>query len=1261
MGKKSREKRERKLMQSKSNSNDFLWGMDLPFEQNTVISDQNGQFNKSIEATRKLFNQYKYLDLAIALNVSELWPANVGSAIKHIFAWRILLEEPLRESQEKKTISSYEEFRGVIQALYQAWPEFPMLEDFCPEPDWGHIKVQLGQDFVPMFYGSCIERTPDFVESFRITYSGIPEAQAHMDLAIALQARVIESIQCVQGKLEGSAKKTYVEVPSEEFWSQCSSSIIKVGYDIEKWRIKAGQELEASLGNGKALTSEFSFSNEVTQGETLPFLAVKIDNAWIPISIRTGPSVVIDYWAKKKVNLIESSTHHALSQFVVERYNNVVTGPITLYVSNTAQENFPVSCIISDNSGVYLICACSHANYKQIASVAKGIYIKVKQGASIRFRLADGRGLMLSKDGESELSAEDLKILLVVTQESTVFGFIDIPPKPIRMLPMTDFITIFDAVDKLEELEQFWKFVNTNMKSLGPSFSGTADLFGAFKSSHGVLVEGASSPGMIWLDPSFGTSSRFEALIEFWEIAPNVFPDSTRAWRVSKGTNGVVVLQSRNKNVVVYSTVVNKCTTQVLVEITPNVQLEDCRMLDLFAQLLADCSYRCQSLMSDISLFHQKSILFICNLADSCSVNEGQEIKPIEDFEHVIIDVQQHANNKGMFNLFIDTQAVCAGLHDAKDGSFEVRCLTETIAKCCSSNGLDSPVDFAGRLDRMALERARYHLQITNRNVDVPDYVVPVIPSSADYKLARKRLALEIKELGLIPGRYELTEAKRKIDPAATQLRLHIESRLASLDKHQLLRAFIEQHDALLLTERTKILRARQSLAHDVEFDRLEAIEKASKEFGGTARHYRYLLEKTLSSSASGVEKVSDDVLRELIGLVDWFMVLTGASDTLHNDIEVGGIVLDDSYIPEVFYSADHEQRNATFSRVDAISRLELGKNDNDIVEGNVVELLSSVQLKNAFIVDLGFDLQSMLTSLVILSQAQRYGFSNDLSLSYSSPKKRIVQTLCEHIDELGDERAGNIVSFLTLSEKGIRLLAGRDVEEPDVPYWEHRKRIHRYAIRPLVCDGENLHWGAETASRALNIWMSAVRDGYLPADFNLPNVEPIIGRVKQGIEKKLEIRTKEIFLRFTQYVEGGIDFFRKFRSEHFEDVGDFDVFAYWPEKNLLITVECKYNQPPHTIKDSRRLRDKIFGRSESDKNGQISKIVRRTGFLESNYSRLLELLKWQKPSKCKIEHIELYVGRDLYYWMVLPPYPVQTKFVTVDTLESWLQIELNK
>lgn len=1049
MGKKSRKKRERRLAQM----------------------DQEKIFSERLEVMRALFRQYKRLDAAIALSISELWPANTGSPIKHILAWGVLLDLP-SDGQGGRCIASYAGFKAFVEALYKAWPEFPMLEDFSPETDWGQTKIRLGSAFVPIFYGGCIERTPDFIEAFRITYAHIPEAQADMDLTVALQARIIESMPGLRATAAGEPQRAHVEVPPKDFWLACRSTLLKVGADIADWREKAGGALETRFGRFKAPLTWNAFGDAVMQGAALPFLAVESDGTWVPMSVRSGPGVVVDHWAKKKVAGVSLHTHLRLARFVEERFQRTVIGPMSLVVGDAVCDDLPISCVISADSGVYLICTSDHASNERLSNAAKGIYAKVKSGVPIHFRHADGYRPMLSKDGTSGPSAEELRIIIVVTQAGTALCAVNMPDRPTRLLPLADFITIFDSLNDFREFERYWKFIEDHRRRLHPSSTGLANLYASFKDTHGVLVEGAISPVGILLDPHWGTSWRFKTLANFWSYAPPVFPDGSAGWRLTQEVEGVIELQSRHHKAVAYSTSVGNCTIQTLVEVSEDLRIEDVRMLDLFAQLLADCTYRCREQMSDIPLFRGLHLLFICELASSSSVVGDEVPQPIEEFERAVTSAEEDAVRKGLFHLQIDTCAVLAGLNEAKDGSFEVRCLLETLEMCHTACGLELPLGLGDRLRNRASERARYHLKVVDRNVDVPDYVEPIIPSPANYKLARKHLATEIRALGLNPGRYELSEAKARIDPASARLRLQIESRLASLDRHQLLQAFIEQHDALLVTERMKIQRARQSLAHDVDYDRLDAVEQARKEFGSAARHYRYLLEKTVSSRATGSGQVTDDVLRELVGLVDWYMVLRAASDVLHNDIDAGGVLIEDSYIPKVFYTTGSDDRDTEFMRECAKSQLGLGVRSEDAVEGEPEDLLSSEKLKCAFTADLGFDLHSLIAALTILSQAQRYGFGDELSLSYAAAPIRIAQVLASSIEALELAEAKEVVAFLTLSEAGVRRLSGKDADEVDVPYWEHRKRIHRYAIRPLVIDGTDLRWGAEAASRTMrNGW----------------------------------------------------------------------------------------------------------------------------------------------------------------------------------------------
>jgi hypothetical protein len=1032
----------------------------------------------------------------------------------------------------------------------------------------------------------------------------------------------------------------------------------KIGQLSADWRQRTGTSLNADLGGYKAPLTWESFGNAAFTGDAVPFLGVNVAGAWYPMAVRSAPGTVIDHWAKKKAPSISPQVHSRLGQFVFERYDGTLPGPVVLVLGGEICSELPISSVTSAPTGVYLICACDHELVDKQAAVAAAILAKARQAKNIRFKLIGGPEVLLSSDGVNGPSADELYIILAPALATTSVGLLNLPDKPVRLLPLADLITIFDSLKNLEDLERYWAFCDGQRSALSPFSRGPADLFASFMDTDEVLVDGAVEPTMISLDPNWGTSWRFKALAEFWSRAPRVFPDRTSGWRLSEGPEGVIEMSSRGRKVICYSTLVGDCTVQALLDIKDD--LEDTRMVNLFIQILADSSFRCRRQLAAAPLFQSDHVLFVCKRSVSSTIVGDDETDSAADKNAgpVVTAAEGTFSRAAVIHLEVDVRSVLTGLTDAPDGHFEVRCLAEAIRKSHDALGMALPKGLEEAILSMSGGLARYTLRVTARRVDVPEHPPVVIPRMSDYKLARKQLAEVIRDLGLAPGRYALSEAKEKIDLASAKFRLRIDGRLAQLDRLQLIRACIEQHDALLATERERIERARQSLSHEVDYDRVDAIEEAREQYGTVARHYRYLLEKAVSSQASGPGEVTLDVLRELVGKVDWLMSLASASDILHNGVDVAGVTIDDSFIPEVFYSDGSNDRDVRFAREYAKTRLGLGENRKDLVEGDSEALLASAGFNNAFETDLRFNLSDLFASLSVLAQAQHRGFSKDLSLSYGAKPKSLAEKLASEIKDLGLEKAERIVVFLTLSETGLLRLVGRDIQEGEVPYWEHSKRVHRYAIRPLVQVGDELRWGAEAASRCMFNWMSSVRDGYLPADFGWPNVEPAVRQVKASIEKRLELRGEDIFRRHTSFVARGIDFYRKFRAEGFEDVGDFDVLSYWPDHNLLVAVECKYNQPAYTMKDGRRIRDKIFGRKDDDK-GQIGKVLRRGIFLEQHRTRMLELLGWPNPSKAPERYVELYVSRDIYYWMVHPPYPVPTHFVRISTLDSWLKTEL--
>lgn len=1260
MGKKSRKKRERRELGDPKRAAELLFKGIPAFRGTSVRLDEvETHFQRDVSAIEGVLRKYARFDAAIALGVSDLWPPNVASPVKHLFAWAVLLGlDP--EPPSPQSIETYEDFRRFVAELYSAWPSFHMLEDFSPDADWGQVRVRLGENYVPMFYGSCIERLPDFVKAFRITHAGNGAALADMDCAVAIQADLIAAVPSQTGVSPPEPDNGHVEVPPQEFWESCRASLLTTGGRIDAWKVKASASLTASMGAYKAPLTWGAFGDAVMTGQVVPFLGVGYGDSWAPVSVRSGPGVVIDHWAEAGPPGISVQTHRALGRFVAERFSRVYVGPMTLMVGRQEFGNLPVSCAATGGARVHLFCVCDHRSLEAAGVAAKSVYATLKSGGFAHLRLEDGRPLAFGKGEQRGPGADDLQITVVLTQSGTGFNMLDAPERPTRVMPLADLISIFDDLDDFEELERFWAFVDGQRGTLSPLSRGLGDLFATFKDTFGVLVDGAITPTMISLDPHWGSGSRFRVLSEFWAAAPRRFPDNSDGWRVSRTAKGVAELRSRHHAAMAYSTEVGSCTVQALITIEPGLEIHDGKMLDLFAQMVIDALHECVGQFESDQIFQRHQIVLSCDVADSGRVDPEQSPAPLEDFERVVVSATGQMESVTRIRLTVHAGAVQAGLNGASNGSFEARCLKETLERCTEALGIAAPQDLDARLAALSIGPARYHLQVVARTVDVPDHADPVVPTPTEYKLARKALAVAMKHIDLEPGRYELQEAKVRINSARDQLRLHIEERLKPFDPELLAIACIKQHDSLLLAERMRETRVRQSRAHQVDYDRLEALSDARKEFGTAARHYRYLLEKTISSTIEGKARVDDRSLRELIGLIDWYMVLAGASDVLHNEVDVGGVEIDDSFIPEVFYSATWRAREEGYARELAKIKLGDGIKEDDAVEGPVAELLTDGKLQKSFRQDVGFDLRTLLQALTVLSQPVRHGLDNDLALVYLATPERLTEVMVDSIEGLSPNDAAAVVLFLTLSGRDIKRLPGKAIDEADVPFWEHSKRLHRYAIRPLVPLGKKqVTWGAEQASRAQHIWLSALRDGVLPAEFPWPHVQEAVRTIKESIELALEDRVEEIFRRHTPYVAASVDFFRRFRDEKFDDVGDFDSLAYWPDTNTVVFVECKYNQPPYSMKDSRRLRDRIFGMSDLDRKGQFSRIRGRREFLVKNRQRMLELLKWPEPGDGTPKDVEVYVSRGLHYWMIHPPYAVPTKFFQVDALDAWIKNEL--
>lgn len=1257
MGKKSRLKRERRARELKR----LLSRASREKNESTSHEESFVRLGSQLEV---LFSQYDAGDVCLSLGVSELWIPNISSQVKHYLALGVLASMAPERFVIGARIDTYDSFRQFIQQVYTLLPDFGMLEDYVPEADWGEVKMASQGLFLRLFYGNAIERIPDFIEAFRLSNGIRPSAIRDIHVALAVQDHVISAIdRSLIGSAEGISPG-HIEIPAEPFWQQCRNALASASSVLA-----GGKELSPDLvivqGSFRRPMTWSDFGEAVMTGRALPAILIDIGGMRYPIALRNALGAVADNWAGRTITGTnpDGDMTASVAGFLRQRIDrsSLFAGPFHLFTRNRRLP-YKFAAVFLGEPAFQFVVVLQEKSLSILVDIEKDIRSLVASGeewwiapegggSAFQFRHRTGR---LPGPGE-------VTILVALPHYVSSMARLHLPKTSARVLWLPDFITIFDSLEDIAELDRFWTYVEEHRGMLGAMSMGMADLFASFRDSHGVLVEGAVTPNFISLDPHWGSNWRYRQLTEYWKNVPPLFPDDTGTlWKVEPPIDGIQRLIARGSPSIAFSTLVRGCVVHFVFPVAEqNLDLLNGRMLELFVHCITDAIAQGKSELETLALFARRRIVTTCRAQDTALATEIGDSRekldaPLFSDWRVSTD---GASSTVFATVLINVARVQASLTDAVDARFEVECIAEWVSGLGSAIGQPPISDTLSRLYDSSSRKPRFTLTRTRRLIDVPDFASPQVPQPEQYKRARRDLAVTFKKIGATPGRYELASAKAVIDPARDMFRQGIHTKIAQFDRPLLLRFCIEQHDALAVEHRREVLRLRQSLSHEVNYDRSQVLAKTQGKFVREARNYQYLLECCLSMPSSGSEPATTQAVMELVASIDWLFTLYDASDVLHNDIEVAGVDLDNSYVPMVFYSPGRDIQEDEFSLEMADMKLGL-----DIIEKDKVtspqEGGSEFQaLDDVFIRDTGFSLTHLVQTFNLLSCWKSCRGDQELRLCYQALSTDISKALQEAISDITPEEANRLVAFATLEPSQVRHLLGKTVTESDVPVWDHTKRGSRYTIRPLIPMGDGtLAWGAACADRSFHIWTSSIANGYLPADFPWPSVSEAVRAIKNDLERQLEIRAFEICSRTSPHVIHGIDFKSRFPKDCFDDVGDFDVLAYWPETNWWLTVECKYNQPAFCIKDARRLRERIFGIHPD--RGQFSKIERRRVFLSTNSDKIRELLQWPASvsGSTQPRFFEVYVSRDIYWWMRHPPYEVPAHFVRIDAFDNWLR-----
>jgi hypothetical protein len=209
--------------------------------------------------------------------------------------------------------------------------------------------------------------------------------------------------------------------------------------------------------------------------------------------------------------------------------------------------------------------------------------------------------------------------------------------------------------------------------------------------------------------------------------------------------------------------------------------------------------------------------------------------------------------------------------------------------------------------------------------------------------------------------------------------------------------------------------------------------------------------------------------------------------------------------------------------------------------------------------------------------------------------------------------------------------------------------------LRPLIRINDKYYWAPHSTRKSASIWLRNLSLGTLPADLESPKIQEEIEQEKKFIDKALENKGYDIVARFTPYVIKNCRLHdRDSAGGHPEDLGDYDVLAFYKEKNTILNIECKDILPPFCLKDATRLKRKIFGEDMADE-GHFKQINKRLNYLLENIERIADGLKWPIDPSNLPRVVTIYLTRETYWWTRFPPRDTNVIFLQSNQLMSFI------
>jgi len=1241
-------------------------------------------FQSSIQAISDIFRKYSAEDVAKSIFVSNMWLPNIASPVKHQFLTAIFATLKPEEFSAADSIKAYGDFIAFLERVYEIVPFFHSLEDFVPEPDWGEVKFHHAGKNYKIFYGSELSNVYEYLMLFQMLYE--PYENDYMQHAgrmpkyelqycLRLQQEIIDGITAQPKRENLEISQGDLEIPPEEFWQNAQSfyshfkpeQIVPESF-TEIFSINLGEYPKESLDFD-------TFGEKVFTGTLVQAFFIKHESRYFPILPRRYSSILFDRWSEvfqEHSEKVESSGERyvlrlggQLHQYINKRLRTDNIFPVASAVTEKGMPHdtlFP-TVFISKNKLVMLYLTQPALSSKktegELTKIApelnKALELASSQPTTLGLHLDRQNVQIRSESGRATLEPE---LIILIPQVSTQLHSIAIPKSlPGRVMFLDSFLGIIDELEYAETFEDFLEYLD-EIEGRTQSALSMLDKFASFKDSYGILIGGALEPDYIVLDPHWGTRMRYQSLEEFWKIYPEVdFFDHPRTWKVKEETETRTRLEARGYFGSALYCRIGPASVYLTAPFS-EMEYQQGNLSNMLMECLEDSMSRRKSIFQEHAFFKYYD-RFQVNFFPLSLVSKNERFKHLHHLckveKYWCSDIGMPGPDEYGIRVVFDDEAITKALTEAQDCSLEVDILIEVIRQL---NKIipDSQIDLIiKRLEETKSGKPRFKLFTVEKLASFPEFINPLEPKPAHFKKAKKRIAELAKQLNIMEGNYELEDAKKILNKLRDAAVAEINAEVAKYDLAVAIPFLLARIDALDADYERHRHTVQHGLQHETDYHPEVQYAERHTRFIKTHKNYRYLIEKFVQLEPRGKEIFGKEQFQYLIALIDWLQVFYSASDHLHYGIMPVGMKLDRDYLVEVLYEEGIESKEKAFS--EDMAQLELGLvgNPEDRVDSPRPVEKYLEELDKAATKDLGFSFQKMINVLQILSIWPAYGQNVKESTSYSATYEDIEDPCMKNIMDISREEIKLIIDFLTLKKDDVIRILGQDEPCHDLPVWEYRKRYARYNLKPLILIGDKYRWGPYSARKTGIVWSGAASTEMMPTDLQAPSIVEVLSNEKKLIEDALTVKALEIMERYAPHARKNLKLHNvKPKDSHPSDLGDYDVLSFYPEKNVVFNIECKDILPVHCLKDAKRLREKILGRSGKDA-GHFEQINKRKDYLAEHISDIATALEWPIDLRNPSKIITIYLSRRNYWWTSFPPEKIDAVFLRIDLLSKFI------